>query len=72
LTDQIKNENLFYDAFIEEETAILQAHFSNTDKNVFAIITPKQVDRGALMSRYSRTDKTMRRVFLDEFIRNPK
>ena len=71
MTDQIKNENLFYDTFIEEETTILQAHFSNTDKNVFAIITPKQVDRGALMSRYSRTDKTMRRVFLDEFIRNP-
>ena len=23
------------------------------------------------MSRYSRTDKTMRRVFLDEFIHNP-
>src|SRR5205823_7233871 len=25
---------------------------------------------GALMSRYSRTDKTMRRVFLDEFAKN--
>ncbi len=35
------------------------------------ITTPRQVDRGALMSRYSRTDKTMRRVFLDEFARNP-
>ena len=23
------------------------------------------------MSRYSRTDKTMRRVFLDEFAKNP-
>jgi thymidylate synthase ThyX len=71
LADHNKNENPFYDIFIEEEKTVLQSHFSNTDKNVFAIIIPKQVDRGALMSRYSRTDKTMRRVFLDEFISNP-
>jgi thymidylate synthase ThyX len=71
LTDHRENKNPFYDVFMEEERTLLQSHFSNTDKNVFAIITPKQVDRGALMSRYSRTDKTMRRVFLDEFISNP-
>ena len=45
-------------------------HFSNTDDSVFAVTTPQQVDRGALMSRYSRTDKSMRRVFLDEFLTN--
>ena len=45
-------------------------HFSNTDRNVFCITTPRQVDRGALMSRYSRTDKGMRRVFIDEFLKN--
>jgi len=61
----------FLERFTEEEKAVLRAHFSNSDKAVFAIITPKQVDRGALMSRYSRTDKTMRRVFLDEFANNP-
>ena len=71
MTDHSKNKNPFYDVFMEEERTVLQSHFSNTDKNIFAIITPKQVDRGALMSRYSRTDKTMRRVFLDEFISNP-
>lgn len=49
---------------------MLDRHFSNTDSNVFGIITPKQVDRGALMSRYSRTNKSMRRVFLDEFLTN--
>jgi len=48
----------------------LLKHFSNIDNSVFVITTPKQVDRGALMSRYSRTDKTMRRVFLDEFLKN--
>jgi len=58
------------DKFSEAEKKILLDHFSNTDSAVFAIITSKQVDRGALMSRYSRTDKSMRRVFLDEFLSN--
>lgn len=65
------DKRVFLDSFTEEEKAELKAHFSNADGAVFAIITPKQVDRGALMSRYSRTDKTMRRVFLDEFAKNP-
>jgi len=56
--------------FSSKEKKILSNHFSNADKEVFAIITPQQVDRGALMSRYSRTDKSMRRVFLDEFLKN--
>jgi thymidylate synthase ThyX len=60
-----------YEHFSEKEKLLLNSHFSNTDKSVFAIITPKQVDRGALMSRYSRTDKTMRRIFIDEFVNNP-
>lgn len=57
--------------FSDAERDALEGHFSNTDRPVFAIITPRQVDRGALMSRYSRTDKSMRRVFLDEFANNP-
>ena len=56
--------------FTANEKKILEKHFSNSDKGVFAIITPRQVDRGALMSRYSRTDKSMRRIFLDEFLKN--
>lgn len=56
--------------FTANEKKILSEHFSNTDRNIFAIITPRQVDRGALMSRYSRTDKSMRRIFLDEFLKN--
>jgi len=56
--------------FSIKERKILSDHFSNIDKSVFAIITPKQVDRGALMSRYSRTNKSMRRIFLDEFLKN--
>lgn len=56
--------------FSIKEKEIISRHFSNADENVFAIITPRQVDRGALMSRYSRTDKSMRRIFLDEFLQN--
>src|SRR5437660_1702972 len=56
--------------FSESEKEILAKHFSNVDDSVFDIITPRQVDRGALMSRYSRTDKSMRKIFLDEFLQN--
>ncbi len=64
------NFNSVYD-FSDREKSILDQHFSNTDRYVFAITTPRQVDRGALMSRYSRSDKTMRKIFLDEFVTNP-
>jgi thymidylate synthase ThyX len=63
------NFNADYD-FSDKEKSILDQHFSNSDKHVFAITTPRQVDRGALMSRYSRSDKTMRKIFLDEFAAN--
>ena len=56
--------------FSDSEKEILSKHFSNVDDSVFAVITPKQVDRGALMSRYSRSDKSMRKIFLDEFLQN--
>ena len=56
--------------FSNSEKEILSKHFSNVEDSVFAIITPRQVDRGALMSRYSRSDKSMRKIFLDEFIQN--
>ena len=59
------------DEFTNTERKQLEGHFSNPDKNVFAIITPSQVDRGAMMSRYSRSPHSMRRIFLDEFLANP-
>src|ERR687886_1295153 len=71
LSTYMFDSQVFLDSFTEEEKSILKNHFSNVDGQVFAIITPRQVDRGALMSRYSRSDKTMRHIFLDEFITNP-
>ena len=71
----IKNNEKYKDTdekpFSEKEREILSPHFTNVDKSIFGIITPKQVDRGALMSRYSRSDKSMRRIFLEEFANNP-
>lgn len=64
-------DNIYRENFNSDEKLKLESHFSNSDRPVFVIITPNQVDRGALMSRYSRTDKTMRRVFIDEFLPNP-
>ena len=66
----MKNFKILLSEFSEKEKKILSNHFSNSENSVFAIITPRQVDRGALMSRYSRTDKSMRRIFLDEFLKN--
>lgn len=66
----MENLTIILSEFSIKEKKILSNHFSNADGNVFAIITPRQVDRGALMSRYSRTDKSMRRIFLDEFLEN--
>ena len=66
----MENLTTILSEFSIKEKKILSNHFSNADDNVFAITTPRQVDRGALMSRYSRTDKSMRRIFLDEFLQN--
>ena len=64
-------ENMYQENFTFDEKQKIESHFSNSDRAVFVIITSNQVDRGALMSRYSRTDKTMRRIFIDEFLSNP-
>jgi len=47
--------------------------FSNEDRDVFIIKTDRMIDRGALMSRYSRaSDPDIRSVFHREFEGNQK
>ncbi len=53
--------------FTADETAILERYFSNTDQPVFAIHGLPEVVKGALFARYSRSPKSVRRLFLDEF-----
>lgn len=51
----------------KKETIILRRHFTNLDKPVFGLIHLPEVVKGALFARYSRTHKSIRRLFLDEF-----
>src|SRR5256714_8504339 len=53
------------------EAAVLSRYFTNLDRPVFALRNLPEVVKGALFSRYSRTEKSLRRVLLDEFINEP-
>src|SRR3984893_10503445 len=57
--------------FTPAESALLERYFTNLDRPVFALRNLPEVVKGALFSRYSRTEKTLRRVLLDEFINEP-
>ncbi len=52
--------------FSEAEARQLAPYFTNVDAHVFGLKLPQEV-AGALFSRYSRSGKSLRRVFLDEF-----
>jgi len=53
--------------FTEEERARLAPYFTNLDRPVFALRNLPETVKGALFARYSRSAKTVRRLFLDEF-----
>lgn len=54
--------------FTDAERAILRRYFTNLDRPVFCLINLPEVVKGALYARYSRTAKSTRRLFLDEFV----
>jgi thymidylate synthase ThyX len=54
--------------FTPDERMALAPYFTNLDKPVFALINLPEVVKGALFARYSRTAKSVRRLFLDEFL----
>src|SRR3989449_3422173 len=56
------------DQFSPEERALLSPYFTNLDGPVFALVNLPEVVKGALFARYSRTPKSLRRLFLDEFV----
>src|SRR5438128_8555911 len=58
-------------AFNAAEASVLARYFTNLDRPVFALRSRPEVVTGALFSRYSRTEKSLRRVLLDEFINEP-
>ncbi len=58
---------LTQDLFTTDEAEKLAPFFSNTDKPVFALTNLPETVKGALFARYSRSAKSLRRLFLDEF-----
>ncbi len=51
-----------------DEADILRRYVTNLDGPVFALVNLPEVVKGALFARYSRTHKSLRRLFLDEFV----
>src|SRR5258705_1600344 len=54
--------------FTTEEREVLAPYFTNLDGPVFALVNLPEVVKGALFARYSRSPKSLRRLFLDEFL----
>src|SRR5687767_12591937 len=56
--------------FTADEENRLRPFFTNLDRSTFGLKLPQEV-AGALFSRYSRSTKSLRRTFLDEFLGDP-
>ena len=56
------------ETFTPDEADILRRYFTNLDQPVFALVNLPEVVKGALFARYSRSAKSLRRLFLDEFV----
>ena len=54
--------------FTPEEATVLRPYVTNLDRPVFALVNLPEVVKGALFARYSRSSKSLRRLFLDEFV----
>ena len=54
--------------FTPDERRALTPYFTNLDQPVFALTNLPEVVKGALFARYSRSAKSVRRLFLDEFL----
>ena len=54
--------------FTPDEADVLRRYFTNLDQPVFALVNLPEVVKGALFARYSRSSKSLRRLFLDEFV----
>ena len=55
------------EVFTYDELARLAPYFSNAHSHVFALTNLPETVKGALFARYSRSAKSLRRLFLDEF-----
>src|SRR6204780_2886260 len=56
------------ETFTAAEEDVLRRYVTNLDQPVFALVNLPEVVKGALFARYSRSPKSLRRLFLDEFV----
>jgi thymidylate synthase ThyX len=61
-------QNYVPESFTPSEQQLLSRYFTNLDLPVFALVNLPEVVKGALFARYSRSAKSLRRLFLDEFV----
>lgn len=59
-----------YESFTEKQKEILNRYVTNTNSNIFALTNLPEVIKGALFSRYSRSNLGLRSLLLKEFIQN--
>ncbi|MDQ3239125.1 MAG: FAD-dependent thymidylate synthase [bacterium] len=57
-------------SYTDDEKKILKRYFTSIDDSVFGLVNLPEVIKGTLFSRYSRTAKDIKRLFLDEFYLN--
>ncbi len=62
----------FDEPYTDAERAVLSRFFTNVDGPVYALVNLPEVVKGALFARYSRSAKSVRRLFLDEFYDAPE
>src|ERR1700720_3225743 len=56
------------ESFTSAEREVLSHYVTDLDGPVFALVNLPEVVKGALFARYSRSPKSLRRLFLDEFL----
>ena len=56
------------ETFTDDEVEVLRRYVTNVEGPVFALVNLPEVVKGALFARYSRSAKSLRRLFLDEFV----
>lgn len=59
-----------YEEFTDKQLKILERYVTNTRSHIFALRNLPEVIKGALFSRYSRSNLGLRSLFLKEFVGN--
>ena len=69
MSDGAAQHGLFLsESFSDDERRALTPYFTNLTSPVFALVNLPETVKGALFARYSRSAKSLRRLFLDEFL----